>query len=76
MGVEYSKARLEPGTPSPRVETWTGEAAVAGQFRGLGVQGDIKVASYQTLGSSTGDGTVTSPTIHVYERTPYGLIGG
>ena len=75
VGVEYGKARLEPGTPSPRVETWTGEAAVSGEMRGLGVQGDIKVASYNTLGSNN-DGTITSPTVHVYQRTAYGLIGG
>ncbi len=73
VGVEYGKSRLNPGTPSPRVETWTGEAAVAGQTRGFGVQGDIKVANYDTGGNDT---TGVSPTLHVYKRNPYGLIGG
>ena len=76
VGVEYGKARLDPGTPSPRIETWTGEAAVSGQMRGFGVQGDIKVASYNTLGSSNDAGTAWSPTLHVYQRNSYGLIGG
>ncbi len=73
VGVEYGKARLNPGTPSPRVETWTGEAAVAGQTRGFGVQGDLKVASFN---GPNDDGTVISPTLHVYKRNPYGLVGG
>lgn len=77
VGVEYSKARLNPGTPSPRVETWTGEAAVTGQMRGFGVQGDIKVADYDSSSSgSNSSGTVVSPTLHVFQRNPYGLVGG
>jgi hypothetical protein len=76
VGVEYGKSRLDPGTPSPRIETWTGEGAVVGDFRGMGVQGDIKIASYNTQGSSGGSGTTWSPTLHVYQRNAYGLIGG
>jgi hypothetical protein len=75
VGVEYAKTRLNPGTPSPRVETWTGEGAVVGQVRNFGVQGDIKVASFNGPGTA-GDGTATSPTLHVFKRNPYGLIGG
>jgi hypothetical protein len=75
VGVDYGKARLEPGTPSPRIETWTGEAAASGEVGRLGVQGDVKVASYNTKGPG-GDGTQWSPTLHVYERNAYGLIGG
>ncbi|HTK33912.1 MAG TPA: hypothetical protein VL358_01325 [Caulobacteraceae bacterium] len=75
VGVEYGKSRLDPGTPSPRTETWTGEAAASGQLGGIGIQGDIKVANYNTLGSDAG-GTSWSPTLHAYQRNAYGLIGG
>ena len=76
VGVEYGKARLDPGTPSERVETWTAEGAVVGQVGQFGVQGDAKIASYNTLNSSGGSGTAWSPTLHVYTRNAYGLIGG
>jgi hypothetical protein len=74
VGVEYAKTRSDPGTPSPRVETWAGEGAVSGQMGGFGVQGDIRVANYDVVGG--GDTWVTSPTLHVFQRNPYGLIGG
>ena len=74
MGAEYSKARLNPGTPSPRVETWTGEAAVSSPFmRGLGIQADIKAANYS---GPFGDDWITSPTLHLYSRNTYGALGG
>jgi len=73
VGVEYGRSNVNPDTPSPRVETWTGEAAVAGQMGGFGVQGDLKVADRD---GSANDGTSWSPTLHVYKRNPYGLIGG
>jgi hypothetical protein len=76
VGVEYGKSRLNSDTPSPRVETWTGEGAVSGAVGGFGVQGDLKVANYNTLDSSDDEGTVWSPTLHVYQRNAYGLIGG
>jgi hypothetical protein len=73
VGVEYGKARENPGSPSPRTETWTGEAAVSGQLGRLGVQGDIKVADFD---NTANDGTSVAPTAHVFTRNPYGLIGG
>lgn len=74
VGVEYSKARINPGTPSPRIETWTGEGAVASPFmRGLGVQADIKAARYS---GPFGDAWVTSPTLHLFQRNTYGAVGG
>jgi hypothetical protein len=74
VGAEYSKARLNPGTPSPRVETWTGEAAVSSPFmRGLGIQADIKAAKYT---GPFGDDWITSPTLHLFTRNPYGALGG
>jgi len=74
VGVDYSKARLNPGTPSPRVETWTAEGAVATEFRGFGVQADIKAAKFNGTGTA-GDDWITSPTLHVYKRNPYGALG-
>jgi len=74
VGAEYSKARLDPCTPSPRIETWTGEAAVSSPFmRGLGIQADIKAAHYN---GPFGDDWITSPTLHLYQRNTYGSLGG
>ena len=74
IGVEYAKSRLNPGTPSPRVEAWTAEGAVVTDFRGLGVQADIKAAKINGTGT-TGDDWVTSPTLHIFKRNPYGALG-
>lgn len=71
VGVEYGSAKLNPDDPSPKIESWTGEGAVAGQVGGFGVQGDLKVADRSGAGA-----TSWSPTLHVYKRNPYGLIGG
>ena len=71
VGVEYGSAKLNPDDPSPKIETWTGEGAVAGQIGGFGVQGDLKVADRSGAGA-----TSWSPTLHIYKRNPYGLIGG
>jgi len=73
VGVEYSKARLTPGTPSPRIETWTGEGAIAMPLGGFGLQADVKAARYS---GPFGDDWVTSPTLHLYRRNPYGALGG
>jgi hypothetical protein len=74
VGIEYSKARLNPGTPSPRVETWTGEGAVVTDFRGFGVQADVKAAKINGAGTA-GDDWITSPTLHIFKRNPYGALG-
>jgi hypothetical protein len=74
VGVEYGKARIGPGAPSTRVEAWTGEGAVSGHLGRLGVQGDIKVANFDTVGG--GDSRTVSPTLHAYQRSPYSLVGG
>lgn len=73
VGVEYSKSRLDPATPSPRTEAWTAEGYVATAYRGLDIQGDVKVTRFE---DDAGDGWVTSPTLHVYRRSPYGVLGG
>ena len=75
VGVEYSEARLNPGTPSPRVEVWTAEGAVATDFQGFGVQADIKAAKINGAGTA-GDDWITSPTLHIYRRNAYGALGG
>ena len=74
VGIEYSKARLNPGTPSPRVEAWTAEGAVVTDFNGLGVQADIKAAKINGTGTA-GDDWITSPTLHLYKRNAYGAFG-
>jgi len=75
VGVEYAKSRLNPGTPSPRTETWTAEGFVATDFRGLGVQADVKAAKINGTGTA-GDDWITSPTLHLFTRNPYGALGG
>lgn len=72
VGVEYSEARLDPGSPSPRVDSWTGEAAVALPLGSLGLQADIKASNFS---GPDGDDWIISPTAHLYGRSPLGLVG-
>lgn len=74
VGVGYGDSRAKTTPPAVRTETWGGEAAIAGQMGGLGLQGDVRLTDDQQRGG--GDRWQVSPTVHVFQRNPYGLIGG
>lgn len=74
VGADWGKTWIEDSAGKADAESLGLEAAVAIPLKGrLGAQVDVKGARYDFAG---GHRTVASPTLHLYGRNQYGLVGG